>query len=379
MKESMPRRALLATGGLALGGVTAVLELCFLVLGSPMLLSYDGRESLRTNAADLARLEQKRLARFFNEQPDSDSTHSRSMLYLAARSGAGLLGVGVFALILYGAASAVILAGQYLTGSNPNGGRPAEWYEHPIAVLAFGLLLFFLAVQGLVGVVVLERKLARYFFALTEAELQNRRIRELRMSRMLVVDALTNERRRIERDLHDGVQQRLVALGLLLGRARRATDPAHAADLLRQAHVESQLSLTDLRDVAWRVYPIALDEGGLHTALEALAERCGMPVRLNYDLTGEVTQAIERVAYFVASEAVTNTVKHAAATKVEIGVSRVGDRVHVRVTDNGQGGARTSGSGLYGLARRVGAVDGEFTVDSPAGGPTVVEAVLPCG
>jgi len=166
---------------------------------------------------------------------------------------------------------------------------------------------------------------------------------------------------------------------MLLGRARRTGDPDHASDLLRQGHEESQRALEDLREVSWRGYPIALDSDGLHPALEALAERSGVPVHLRVDLPARPPAAIETVVYFVASEAVTNTIKHAAATRIDIEAEQDGDEVRVRITDDGVGGARGSGGGLSGLARRVAAADGEFTVVSPPGGPTVVTAVLPCG
>ena len=200
---------------------------------------------------------------------------------------------------------------------------------------------------------------------------------ELTLSRAEVVAAINDERRRIERDLHDGVQQRLVALGMLLGRAGRTTDPAKVTELLGQAHQEAARTLQDLRDVTWRIYPTALDSGGLRVALESLAESAGVPVRLDYRLTERHPSAIETPAWFVACEAVTNAVKHANPTLITIEVTH-GKMVTVRITDDGPGGADPAGTGLTGLAQRVGAVDGTFEVHSPPGGPTVITAGLPC-
>jgi signal transduction histidine kinase len=260
------------------------------------------------------------------------------------------------------------------------GGDPPdrlEWTD-PIFVVGFGALLLFLAIWGLFGVATMEVMTARYFLGPTEDQLR-RRVSELATSRAGVVEAVNQERRRIERDLHDGVQQRLVALGMLLGRARRAQDPAHLDKLIRLAHEEAQQSLSDLREVSWRVYPIALDQGGLHPALETVAERSSVPVRLAYELADRPDLATETVAYFVVSEAVTNAIKHGEPSRIDISVQRAGEWLDVRVCDDGGGGAKPSGAGLSGLARRVAAADGEFDVDSPAGGPTTVAARLPCG
>jgi signal transduction histidine kinase len=202
------------------------------------------------------------------------------------------------------------------------------------------------------------------------------RLEELGASRARIVAAADAERRRIERDLHDGVQQRLVALGVLLGRARRSGD----AELVRQAHEEVQEALRELREVSWRVYPISLDESGLGAALESLAERAAIPVEVRYTLNGTPPLAVATVIYFVASESVTNAVKHSGATRITIDVHLVDWKILVEIADDGFGGARAGGTGgLTGLRRRVAAADGEFTVDSPEGGPTVVRAVLSCG
>jgi signal transduction histidine kinase len=137
--------------------------------------------------------------------------------------------------------------------------------------------------------------------------------------------------------------------------------------------------LNDLREVSWRVYPIALDRGGLHPALETVVERSSVPVRLNYDLADRPDPATETVAYLVVSEAVTNAIKHGAPSGIDIAVRRDGSWLEVRVCDDGPGGARPTGTGLSGLARRVAAADGSFELVSPVGGPTTIAARLPCG
>ncbi|ASR34047.1 ATPase [Prauserella marina] len=379
MTESA-QRALRTTTGLALGAISAFAELVFVVFAVPALVSTSQRPRVFRLAHRLSELERARLARYLEGDDSSEYSGRRAMQYLALRWIVGGLGAGVFLLIGAGVTVGGIMVFQLVTGQPIGGaeGDGIDWYD-PFTVVLAGVLLGFLAVQGLIGVAKLDRRLAERLLGPSGSELLRRRVLQLAVSRANVLDAVHEERRRIERDLHDGVQQRLVALGMVLGRALRAQDPDHANSLLQQAHEESQQALLDLREVTWRVYPIALDGGGLAMALESLAERSGVPVSVDYTLADRLRPALETVAYFVASEAVTNAVKHAAANRITIAVhSTLPEAVVVRVTDDGTGGAIASGEGLSGLARRVGAVDGKFTVDSPAGGPTVVTAVLPC-
>lgn len=376
----MPTAGLLvrATVGLGFGAALAFVELAFLIIGVPALGF--ARQRVYAAARRLADLNRARLLRYLGDEHGDDYTGDRALRYLAVRCVVGMLAFGIFVLIAFGAASAVLMVVQLASGE-AIGGDPGgqDWWDvGPIVLL--GVLLIFLAVQGLVGVAALERRVAHHFLGPSQQELLRRRVSELATTRAGVVAAVNDERRRIERDLHDGVQQRLVALGMLLGRARRATDQDHADDLLRQAHEESQHALVDLREVTWRVYPTALDDGGLGPALEAVAERSAVPVRLRYGLVERLDEAVETVAYFVVSEAVTNALKHGNAASIDIDVTRADDGgLAVSVTDDGVGGAEPAGTGLSGLARRVAAADGEFNVDSPAGGPTVVRAWLPCG
>ncbi|MFI6506009.1 histidine kinase [Streptosporangium sp. NPDC050855] len=207
------------------------------------------------------------------------------------------------------------------------------------------------------------------------------RVETLRESRAGMVDAADAERRRIERDLHDGTQQRLVSLAMNLGMARATlTDlPEPAREVIVQAHEEAKLALRELRDVVRGLHPAVLDEQGLDAALSGLAARAPFPVRLRADLPGRAAPTVEAVAFFVVSEALTNIAKHARASGAEVVVGLDGDRLHLSVHDDGVGGADPDlGSGLRGLAGRVASVDGILDVDSPPGGPTTIRVELPC-
>ncbi|TMQ91680.1 sensor histidine kinase [Actinomadura soli] len=341
-----------------------------------------GQRVVPTVVADAAQaateLERWRLRRFHGEDRPVQYGPLKALAYLVLRVPVGLLGAVILLLLVYGAAMAVALAWSWwVTGDYLDGIPPSWWIVLYTAVL--GLVLLFLAVQGLVGVVALEKTVARRCLGPSPLEEYERRIAQLSVTRAEVVDAVDDERRRIERDLHDGVQQRLVALGMLIGRARRAGDGEKAADLLRQAHEESQRALEDLREVTWRVYPAALDGEGLRAALETVAERTPLPVTIAYDVPGRPPHAVETAAYFVVCEAVTNAAKHSGARRVRVDVTGSATMIGVRIEDDGGGGADPGGGGLAGLARRVAALDGAFGVDSPPGGPTVITAELPCG
>ncbi|MFD3683814.1 sensor histidine kinase [Nocardiopsis sp. NPDC058631] len=222
-----------------------------------------------------------------------------------------------------------------------------------------------------------DRALARSLLGPSREDLLNRRIDELTQTRSGIVRAVDEERRRIERDLHDGAQQRVVALAMLLGRAQRGTDPERTARLVREAHTESRVLLDELRDVAWRVYPTALDTLGLEAALTEVASRSPLPVTVRSDLPAPPPGELATAVYFVARESITNAVKHAGAGEVIVHLGGHGGVLELRVLDDGRGGADPAGSGLTGLARRVQALDGTLSVHSPEGGPTTVRATLP--
>ncbi|MFE1561181.1 sensor histidine kinase [Streptomyces sp. NPDC058734] len=208
------------------------------------------------------------------------------------------------------------------------------------------------------------------------------RVRELESDRGAVVDTAAADLRRIERDLHDGAQARLVALAMDLGLAKEklAEDPQAAARMVDEAHGEVKIALQELRDLARGIHPAVLTDRGLDAALSSVASRCAVSVRVEVDLAERPAEAIEGIAYFVVSELLQNVSKHAGATArgASVEVWRSGDRLLLRVADDGRGGADASGgSGLAGLAERLDAVDGVFVVDSPEGEGTVVTAELP--
>ncbi|HEX9343289.1 MAG TPA: sensor domain-containing protein [Actinomycetota bacterium] len=210
-----------------------------------------------------------------------------------------------------------------------------------------------------------------------------RRVEALQASRARTVDAAEAERRRIERDLHDGAQQRLVALAMDLGMAKERlagdADPEAVRALVAEAHDEAKRALVELRDLARGIHPAVLADRGLDAAISALAARSPVPVEVEVD-TERLASPVESIAYFVVAEALTNVAKHARATEVTVRISRERERLLVEIRDNGAGGATVAhGGGLGGLADRVAGIDGRLVVDSPPGGPTVVRAELPCG
>jgi signal transduction histidine kinase len=210
------------------------------------------------------------------------------------------------------------------------------------------------------------------------------RIAELESDRGTVVDTAAADLRRIERDLHDGAQARLVALAMDLGLAKekllegRADNEAEVAKMVDEAHGEVKLALQELRDLARGIHPAVLTDRGLDAALSSVAARCTVPVAVTVDLPGRPAPAIEGIAYFTVSELLQNVSKHSGARTAGVELWRSDDRLMIQVRDDGQGGASADGgSGLAGLAERLGSVDGLFVVDSPAGGPTAITAELP--
>ncbi len=208
-----------------------------------------------------------------------------------------------------------------------------------------------------------------------------RKVDELEVSRGAAVDSAEAERRRIERDLHDGAQQRLVALAMDLGRARERfdTDPAGARQLVDDAHEEAKAALKELRGLARGIHPAILTDRGLNAALSVVLARCPVPVTLSVELPIRPKAALESAAYFVVAEALTNVAKHAKASRVEVSVALKNQELIIEVTDNGVGGAVASkGSGLDGLTDRVSALGGWMSLVSPPDGPTTLIVKLPC-
>ncbi|MFG2984125.1 sensor histidine kinase [Streptomyces sp. NPDC048258] len=206
------------------------------------------------------------------------------------------------------------------------------------------------------------------------------RVSELESDRGVVVDTAAADLRRIERDLHDGAQARLVALAMDLGLAReKATeDPRAAARMVDEAHGEVKIALQELRDLARGIHPAVLTDRGLDAALSSVASRCAVPVRVTVDLPARPAASIEGIAYFTVSELLQNISKHARARVASVEVWKSGERLLIQVADDGRGGAGAgAGTGLAGLAERLDAVEGVLVVDSPVGVGTTVTAELP--
>ncbi|TAM85447.1 MAG: sensor histidine kinase [Jatrophihabitans sp.] len=256
-----------------------------------------------------------------------------------------------------------------------------EFIDTPgrIALVAALGLLFTLAAPWVVrGVLQADRALVH---ALLGPTWTSARVAELEQSRAAAVDDSAATLRRIERDLHDGTQARLVALAMNVGLAKEklteGADPAEAAALLDSAHATAKQAIAEVRDLARGIHPPVLD-AGLDAALATLVAHSAVPVSVHTDLPVRPDPAVETIAYFCAAELITNVAKHSGATGAVLDVTGNATRLALRVSDNGSGGARIgAGSGLAGLAERVRAVDGSLSVDSPAGGPTSVCVTLP--
>jgi signal transduction histidine kinase len=281
------------------------------------------------------------------------------------------------------------------------------------------------AVVGAVGLAVvapwvtramaaIDAAVGRRLLGLRPQEAVDRRVAQLETSRAAAVDSAEAERRRIERDLHDGAQQRLVSLAMDLGHARERleSDPAGGRQLVAEAHEEAKAALKEIRDLVRGIHPVILEDRGLDAALSAVVARSPVPVRLDVEVAERPPPAIESTAYFVVAEALTNVARHAGATSATVTIVRAGDRLVIEVRDDGRGGARIvggsdpdggsgtvggsgavggsdrdggsgtgdgGGTGLRGLHDRVASHGGSMHVVSPEGGPTTLLVELPCG
>ncbi|MBC9712381.1 sensor domain-containing protein [Streptomyces sp. TRM66268-LWL] len=265
-----------------------------------------------------------------------------------------------------------------------------DWWYAFIPVQGWGTA-FLASLLGLVWItlgLLFNPYLVRAHFAVAAASLSptrkarlDARIDQLTESRHDAVDASAAELRRIERDLHDGAQARLVAMGMDLGTIEALVEknPAKAKELLAQARQNSADALTELRDLVRGIHPPVLAERGLGDAVQALALRLPVPTEVAVALPGRLEAPVESAAYFAVSEVLTNAVKHADAERIWVDIEHRAGMLRIAVTDNGRGGADVSaGSGLRGVERRLGTFDGVLAVSSPAGGPTMVTMEIPC-
>ena len=208
------------------------------------------------------------------------------------------------------------------------------------------------------------------------------RVAELTATRAAALDAHATELRRIERSLHDGTQNRIVSVTVLLGAARRmvARDPAGADELLERAQSAAERALAELRTVSRSILPPVLADRGLEGALAGLAANCAVPCRIDVEVPARCAASVEATAYFVVAEALTNIAKHSGARHATVTARGRGGRLLLCVEDDGRGGAdEVAGSGLAGIRRRVAAHDGTLSLASPPGGPTTLKVELPCG
>ncbi len=250
-----------------------------------------------------------------------------------------------------------------------------------IAVSVLGVLLLLVVPYIFVGIGRGHAWLAQALLGANREAALKARVGQLSESRSRALDAAITDLQRIERDLHDGAQQRLVKLAMDLGMAKEKmkTDPAAAEELITEAHDEAKLAMAEIRDLARGILPAVLTDRGLDAAISALAGRSPIPVTVDVCLSERLPAQIETAAYFVVGEALTNIARHSQATEGHVVVKKIDEKLEIDVVDNGIGGAEeNSGTGLAGLRDRLAALDGTLTLSSPKGGPTRLHAEIPC-
>ncbi|KAM9861960.1 sensor histidine kinase [Leucobacter sp. BZR 635] len=310
---------------------------------------------------------------------------SRMWQGIASFTVAGFLGLVLLVCAqnsVWGIVSAALSAGGRTVTYHPAFGPyfEAEFGAlHPLAYLGIGLL----SAAAMVGIALLHRLITVWIAGAgaEAAQLQEAAL-TAELQRAGAVRAADVERTRLERDLHDGVQPRLVSVGMTLGLAQQQidSDPEAAKALITEAHTSTKAAITELRQLARGIHPSVLEDRGLDAALSALAGRSHIPIALDVQLEGRCSRDAETAVYFVIAESITNAAKHSRASEVRVVVRlRDGATLWARVEDNGAGGARViPGGGLDGIANRVLAAGGTFRLDSPLGGPTSLEVSVPC-
>ncbi len=302
-----------------------------------------------------------------------------------------LLPLGVLNIVLVTAAwcgSLALVALPVYVSALP-GGTAKFWFFD----VAAGGDAWIVALVGLAGLVLLapwvtlvlgrlDAITCSWFLGPDERAAQEARVRAAESGRVAAVDSAEFERRRIERDLHDGAQQRLVSLAMELGATREHFDDEDKEAIrgrVVHAHEEAKAALQELRDLVRGIHPVILEDRGLDAALSAVVARAPIPVALEVHVDPRPPAEVESAAYFVVSEALTNVARHSGASNAAVSLVRAGDMLVVEVRDNGSGGADvTDGTGLAGLDDRAASLGGSVHLDSPPGGPTILRAVLPC-
>jgi signal transduction histidine kinase len=311
-----------------------------------------------------------------------DSAVWRDLLYLIALFPTGLLEIAVILFVGVWAVQCVIILFYYWwwpSAAYVGPGWHIDSLGEALLVTLFGLVMIRYWPSLVTGIRQMHVSFAQTLLGPSSGELTER-VEELTKTRSGAMEAMLVERRRIERDLHDGAQQRLVALAMDLGMAKEKmkTDPDAAQKLVESSHEEAKRVLGELRDLVRGIYPAVLTDRGLDAAISSVAGRSPVQVTVDVQLQGRPPEAVEATAYFVVAEALTNVAKHSSATEALVWVRRVKNQLFIEVSDNGEGGAdATDGTGLGGLRDRVAALDGKFTILSPPGGPTRVRAEIP--
>jgi len=252
---------------------------------------------------------------------------------------------------------------------------------NPWLAVPLGLLLAVIGLALTPGALRLHTRWTAVLLKPTRSAKLARRVDQLTRTRSEASDAQAAELRRIERDLHDGAQARMIAVGLHLGTLERLidTDPAAAKAIVVQARETSARALTELRDLVRGIHPPVLAERGLGDAVRALALDCPVPVTVRVDLAARLEPPLESAAYFAVAELLGNAARHAAATTIAVDLRHRDEVLRIQVADDGRGGADPArGTGLRGIERRLAAFDGRVGVESPPGGPTAVTLELPC-
>ncbi|MBB5956295.1 signal transduction histidine kinase [Saccharothrix tamanrassetensis] len=313
----------------------------------------------------------------------TDPATWKDLAFLPVNAVVGVL-AGVLPLALWlGGAIGVLTPLLWLLGADETefSGISIDTPGGVVLAPLLGMAYLGLAWWGTSRIVRWHAMLVRFMLAPSATAALTDRVRELSDSRADTVDAQAAELRRIERDLHDGAQARLVALGMSLGMAEEllARDPDAARDLLVEARQSSSQALAELRDLVRGIHPPVLADRGLDGALRALALAHPLPVEVDLVLDGRPEAPVESAAYFAVAETLTNVAKHSGATSAWVRVRHENGRLALMIGDNGRGGAEaTEDGGLRGIERRLGAFDGTLGIASPSGGPTIVTMELPC-
>ncbi|WP_345647651.1 sensor histidine kinase [Streptomyces tremellae] len=383
-----------AAGALALLAVLAVTA-ATAVAGVGLLMAPLALRALHA----LARRERERLGRtgpevIAPEPPPTrpraalaDPTTRRELRWLCRHATVGLLLglVGVWLPVLAVRDTAFPLYWRLMpqnASATSLGFGTAHSWPDALAVTLLGVGWIILILGLAPGMARLQERPGRRLLAAGPDVDLSLRVAELTATRAAALDAHATELRRIERALHDGTQNRLVSVSVLLGAARRqvARDASRADEILERAQAAAEQALAELREVSRSILPPVLDDRGLAGALSGLAANCAVPCALDVDAPGRCAAAVEATTYFVAAEALTNIAKHSGAARAAVEVRVRDGRLRLTVSDDGRGGAEDAGgSGLTGIRRRVAALDGTLRLASPPGGPTTLEVDLPCG